>query len=137
MRRFAIAVAVFLIGAATARPQSADQSPQAAASDRGAREKPAAQIQESADAPLSLSVQTEWATPDREMLEVYFTVKNVGSRPVRAYAVRVARGVETQEGAAVSSTTSRRRRKSYSLISRSEEAPSDPCRRLTARPQSS
>jgi hypothetical protein len=32
------------------------------------------------------------------MLEVYFTVTNVGSRPVRAYTVRVVYGVETQEG---------------------------------------
>jgi hypothetical protein len=32
------------------------------------------------------------------MLEVYFSVTNVGSRPVRAYAVRVTHGAETQDG---------------------------------------
>ena len=98
MKRLAFAIAVTLLAAATARSQSADQSMQAAAPDRAAREKPAAKVQELADAPLSLSVKTKWATPDQEMLEVYFTVTNVGSRPVRAYAVRVARGVETGEG---------------------------------------
>lgn len=98
MRRFTFVIAVSLIAAATARSQSADQGQQAAAPDRAAREKPAARVQEVADAPLSLSVRTKWATPDQEMLEVYFTVTNVGSRPVRSYAVRVARGVEAQEG---------------------------------------
>lgn len=98
MRRFAVAIAISLLAAAAAQSQSADQSMQAAAPDRAAREKPAAKVQEFADAPLSLSVKTKWATPDQEMLEVYFTVTNVGSRPVRAYAVRVARGVEAQEG---------------------------------------
>lgn len=96
MRRFAVAIAVSLI-AATTWAQSVDQNMQAAP-ERGTREKPAARVQELAGAPLSLSVKTKWATPAQEMLEVYFTVTNVGSRPVRAYAVRVARGVETHEG---------------------------------------
>lgn len=94
MRRFAFAVTVSLIAAATTWAQSVDQSMQAAP----AREKPTARVQELAGAPLSLSVKMKWATPAQEMLEVYFTVTNVGSRPVRAYAVRVARGVEPHEG---------------------------------------
>lgn len=94
MRRFAVAIAVLLVAVATGRSQSVEQSLQ----DAPAREKPATRVQELAGAPLRLSVETKWAAPDREMLEVYFTVTNVGSSPVRAYAVRVARGVETHEG---------------------------------------
>jgi hypothetical protein len=97
MRRFAVAIAVSLLAAATARSQSVDQSLQAAP-ERAAREKPATRVHELADAPLKLTVTTKWATPDQEMLEVYFTATNVGSRPVRAYAVRVTRGVEIHEG---------------------------------------
>lgn len=92
MRRFAAAVALSLTAAVSAQSQSTDQSTQAV------RERPAAQVQEASGAPLLLSVQTKWATGDQQMLEVYFTAKNTGSRPVRAYAVRVSHGVEGQEG---------------------------------------
>jgi hypothetical protein len=98
MRHFAVAIALSLLASAAARSQSVAQNMPGAAPDHGAREKPAARVQDLADAPLSLSVKTKWATPDHEMLEVYFTVTNVGSRPVRAYAVRVTRGAETHEG---------------------------------------
>jgi len=98
MRRFALAFTISLIATVTAQSQSTDQNTQSMSSDRGAREKPAAKAQEIADAPLRLSAQTKWATTDQQMLEVYFTVTNVGDKPVRAYAVRVSRGSETQDG---------------------------------------
>ena len=98
MKKILLAVAAFLIVAVTVHSQLPDQNTQSASSDKGAREKPAANVQDVADAPLRLSVETKWATPDQQMLEVYFKVTNAGSRPVRAYAVRVSHGVEAQEG---------------------------------------
>lgn len=97
MRQLVLAVSVALIAAVTAQSQSTEQSTQAAPSDNAVREKPAVKVQEMPDAPLRLSVETKWATPDQQMLEVYFKVTNVGSRPVRAYAVRVSHGVEAQQ----------------------------------------
>jgi hypothetical protein len=97
MRRLLLALAISLATAAAARPQSPDQNTQQLPSDNGSREKPAVKVQEMPDAPLRLSVETKWATPDQQMLEVYFKVTNVGSRPVRAYAVRVNHGAEAQE----------------------------------------
>lgn len=98
MKRPILTVVICAVSAVAAYTQSSDQPPQSAASVRAEREKPAAKVKEAPDAPLLISVATKWATPDQQMLEVYFTVKNIGNRPIRAYAVRVARGVETQEG---------------------------------------
>lgn len=95
MRRFAVAFTLLSIAAVTTQAQSNDESTHP---DKGVRERPAAQVQEAADAPLRLSVKTKWATSDQQMLEVYFTVTNAGSRPVRAYSVRVSHGAEVQEG---------------------------------------
>jgi len=97
MRRLLLAVAMCAMAATAAYPQSSDRSTQL--SDNVGREKPAVNVQGNPDAPLGITVEMKWATPDQQMLEVYFTVKNIGRKPIRAYTVRVSHGTETQEDA--------------------------------------
>lgn len=92
MRQFLLAIVVCFMTAVAARPQSVT-------SDNVERAKPAVNVQEIPGAPLRISVETKWATPDQQMLEVYFTVKNIGGNPIRAYTVRVSHGTEAQESA--------------------------------------
>src|SRR5918912_3633190 len=98
MRRLLLAAALCVSAATAARTQGSVQGAKSPASDNAERARPAVSAQEVPYAPLQVSGETKWATPDQQMLEVYFTVTNVGSRPVRAYTVRVVYGVETQEG---------------------------------------
>src|SRR5215207_8975559 len=97
MRRLILATALCALTAAVAEPQSSDRAAQPA---RGgtARERPVVNVQRVPDAPLSLTVETKWATPDQQMLEVYVSVQNVGRKSIRAYAVRVGDGIGAQEG---------------------------------------
>src|ERR1700754_4320151 len=95
MRRILLAIAACAVAATAAYPQSSDRSTQP--SDNVGRDKPAVNVQENSDAPLRLAVETKWATADQQMLEVYFTVTNVGVKPIRAYTVRVVGGTERQQ----------------------------------------
>ena len=97
MRRLLLAAALSVSAAMTAHPQGHEQGMKSQASGNAERAKPTVNVQEVPYAPLLVSGVTKWATPDQQMLEVYFTVTNVGNRPVRAYTVRVAYGVEAQE----------------------------------------
>lgn len=98
MRRFLTAVALCVFSATTVYPQVSDPGAKSNTSDKAARERPAVNVQEVPDGPLHISAETKWATPDQQMLEVYFTVKNVGQKPIRAYTVRVIQGLEALEG---------------------------------------
>lgn len=98
MRQCLLAFALCVAAAAAAHPQTPDRDAPSPASANPARERPAVNVQEPPDAPLRISAETKWATPDQQMLEVYFIVKNTGTRPVRAYAVRVSRGAGAEEG---------------------------------------
>jgi len=61
---------------ATAQPAEADQLPQVS-------------VQPQPGAPVQLNViQLRWATPTREVLDIFIEVKNVGTRAIRAYATR-------------------------------------------------
>lgn len=98
MRRLLLAAALCVSATTTARPQGYEQGTKSTALANAERAKPTVYVQEVPYAPLQVSGETKWATADQQMFEVYFTVTNVGSRPVRAYTVRVVHGVETQEG---------------------------------------
>lgn len=98
MRRLLLAAALCVLAVTAAHTQAQEQGTKSQASGNAERAKPAVSAQEVPYAPLQVSGETKWATADQQMLEVYFTVTNVGSRPVRAYTVRVVYGVETQEG---------------------------------------
>lgn len=98
MRQCLLAFALCFAAAAAAYPQIPGKDAPSLASDNAAREKPAVNVQATADAPLRISAETKWATSDQQMLEVYFIVKNIGRKPVRAYTVRVSHGTEMEEG---------------------------------------
>lgn len=41
------------------------------------------------DSPARLSAETKWVEADKRAAEVTYTVENIGSKPIRAYAVRI------------------------------------------------
>lgn len=98
MRRLLLAAALCVLAVTAAHTQAQEQGTKSPASGNVERARPAVSVQEVLYAPLQMSGVTKWATADQKMLEVYFTVTNVGGRPVRAYTVRVIYGYETQEG---------------------------------------
>lgn len=81
-----------LCGAATVMSQAQPAAPDARRSTatHTEREKPPVKVQESPGAPLRVAKwETKWATPEQNGLEVYSTVENSGTKPIRAYAVRI------------------------------------------------
>jgi hypothetical protein len=87
--RFTICLALVL--ASAVQPISAQQSSQKSATAQTAEadQLPQVAVERQPGAPVELNViKLRWATPTREILDIYLEVKNVGTRPIRAYATR-------------------------------------------------
>jgi hypothetical protein len=71
-------------------PQSSQMRGTAQAAE--AEQLPRVVIESQPGAPVQLNViQMRWATPTREILDIYLEVKNVGTRSIRAYATRTGK----------------------------------------------
>lgn len=89
--RFDICLALVL--AFGAQPIFAQQNPQKGAAQEAESEQlPQVAIEVQPGAPMHLSMsKLRWATPNREILDIYLAVKNIGGLAVRAYATRSGR----------------------------------------------
>ncbi|HKY42693.1 MAG TPA: hypothetical protein VJM50_06330 [Pyrinomonadaceae bacterium] len=66
-----------------------------------ARPKPVINVQDQPDTPLKISsVETKWATPDQQILEIYVLLENVSDLKIRTYAWRIdnADGSKIKDG---------------------------------------
>ena len=65
------------------------------------RVKPVVNVQDQPGAPLKIAkVETKWATPDQQILELYVVVENVSDVEIRSYAWRIdkADGAKDKDG---------------------------------------
>ncbi len=94
MKQLAAALmTVILVGNACA--QSRDREPQRSQTTPGVEiEAPKVLVESQPDAPLRItSAETRWATPDKQMVEIYVVVKNVSDRNIRAYLDFIHKGL--------------------------------------------
>ena len=62
------------------------------------RLKPVVSVQDQPGAPLKISsVETKWATPDYQILEIYVGVENVSELEIRSYGWRIDKGDGSQD----------------------------------------
>ena len=62
------------------------------------RVKPVISVQDQPGTPLKIStVETKWATPDYQILEIYVGVENVGELEIRSYGWRLDKGDGSQD----------------------------------------
>jgi hypothetical protein len=88
VRYIFLIVGFVLLTAAEASSQSLSVSGQQEPANTG-RQKPAVNIQEQPGSPMRISsLQTKWATPAEQGLEIYAVVENVSGVDIRAYALR-------------------------------------------------
>lgn len=65
------------------------------------RPKPVVNVQDQPGTPLKIStVETKWATPDQQILEIYVLLENVSDLKIRSYAWRIdnADGSQSKDG---------------------------------------
>ncbi len=90
MRHLTTATLTILLTALCVHAQATgrEQRPPAQSSDATPLQGPGTSVQSQTEAPLRLSVNTKWVTPEKSGYEISFSVENASARTVRAYAIR-------------------------------------------------